>query len=101
MFFVGPEGETLDVDGSVVGKEKDMRENPRTRKGIEETRDKISKQQKLDSDKEKQFRTILKTYHIANCNLATSMRRVASLKQFFADGTLPAKVTVSYQKVTF
>jgi hypothetical protein len=54
MFFVGPEGETLDVDGSVVGKEKDMRENPRTRKGIEETRDKISKQRKLDSDKEKQ-----------------------------------------------
>ena len=54
MLFVGPEGETLDVDGSVVGKEKDMRENPRTRKGIEETRDKISKQQKLDSDKEKQ-----------------------------------------------
>jgi hypothetical protein len=42
MFFVGPEGETLDVDGSVVGKEKDMRENPRTRKGIEETRDKNS-----------------------------------------------------------
>jgi hypothetical protein len=30
MLFVGPEGETLDVDGSVVGKEKDMRENPRT-----------------------------------------------------------------------
>jgi hypothetical protein len=31
-----------------------MRENPRKRKGIEEIRDKTSKQQKLDSDKEKQ-----------------------------------------------
>jgi hypothetical protein len=54
MSLVGPEGETLDLDGSVVGKEKVMRENPRKRKGIGETIDKTSKQQKLDSDKEKQ-----------------------------------------------
>jgi hypothetical protein len=54
MLFVGPEGETLDLDGSVVDKEKVMRENSRKRKGIEETRDKTSKQQKLESDKEKQ-----------------------------------------------
>jgi hypothetical protein len=54
MLFVGPEGETLDLDGSVVDKEKAMKENPRKRKEIEET-----------------------------------------------DRTLPAKITVSYQKVTF
>jgi hypothetical protein len=48
MLFVGQEGETLDLDGSIVDKEKVMRENPRKRKGIEETRDKISKQRKLD-----------------------------------------------------
>ena len=54
MLLVGPEGETLDLDGSVVGREKAMRENPRKRKGIEEIRDKTSNQQKLDSDKEKQ-----------------------------------------------
>ena len=29
MLLVGSEGETLDLDGSVVGKEKAMRENPR------------------------------------------------------------------------
>jgi hypothetical protein len=34
MMFVGPEGETLDLDGSVVDKEKVMRENSRKRKGI-------------------------------------------------------------------
>jgi hypothetical protein len=63
MLFVGPEGETLDLDGSVVDKEKVMRENPRKRKGIEETRDKTSKQQKLESDKEKQEKfTKLKRY---------------------------------------
>jgi len=56
MLLVGPEGETLDLDGSVVGKEKAMRENLRKRKGVEETRDtsNTSKQQKLDLDKEKQ-----------------------------------------------
>ena len=54
MLLVGPEGETLDLDGSVVGKEKAMIENPRKRKGIEETRDKTAKQQKVNSDKEKQ-----------------------------------------------
>ena len=54
MLFVGPEGETLDLDGSVVDKEKAMKENPRKRKEIEETRDKTLKQQKLESDKEKQ-----------------------------------------------
>ena len=48
-----------------------------------------------------EYRTILKTYHFANCNRATFLRRVASLHQFLADGALPAKVTVSYQKVTF
>jgi hypothetical protein len=32
MLFVGPEGETLDLDGSVVDKEKAMKENPRKRK---------------------------------------------------------------------
>jgi hypothetical protein len=35
MLFVGPEGETLDLDGSVVDKEKAMKENPRKRKEIE------------------------------------------------------------------
>ena len=34
MMFVGPEGETLDLDGSVVDKENVMRENSRKRKGI-------------------------------------------------------------------
>jgi hypothetical protein len=52
MMLVDPEGETLDLDGSVVGKEKAMSENPRKRKGIKETRDKTAKQQKLNSDKE-------------------------------------------------
>jgi len=56
MLLVGPEGETLDLDGSVVGKEKAVRENARKRRGVEGTRDtsSTSKQQKLDVDQEKQ-----------------------------------------------
>ena len=54
MLLVFSVEETLDLDGSVVGKEKAMKENSRKRKVVEETRDKTSKQQKLDLEKENQ-----------------------------------------------
>jgi len=56
MLLVEPEGETLYLEDSVVGKENGMKENQQKRKWVDEAGGKKSKQHKLDIDlhKEKQ-----------------------------------------------